>query len=75
MAADESQSKNEVIDEARNKGRKVHIASLIDLCLLKNSELDPRYQQYNGRVVLRGDIVKDDSGSHAVFTERGSSPS
>ena len=28
-----------------------------------------------GRVVLRGDIVKDDSGSDAVFTEQGSSAS
>ena len=27
------------------------------------------------RVVLRGDIVKDDSGSYAVFTEQGSSAS
>ena len=31
--------------------------------------------QYQGRVVLRGDIVKDDSGAHAVFTETGSSAS
>ena len=30
---------------------------------------------YKGRVVLRGDIGKDNSGSHAVFTERGSSAS
>ena len=30
-------------------------------------------QKYKGRVVLRGDIVKDDSGSYAVFTEQGSS--
>ena len=28
-----------------------------------------------GRVVLRGDIVKDDSGSYAVFTEQGTSAS
>ena len=28
-----------------------------------------------GRVVLRGDIVKDDSGSYAVLTEQGSSAS
>ena len=27
------------------------------------------------RVVLRGDIVKDDSGAHAIFTEQGSSAS
>ena len=34
-----------------------------------------KHQKYKGRVVLRGDIVKDDSGSYAVFTERGSSAS
>ena len=68
-------NKKEVIDEARKKGRKVHFASLMDLCHLKNSELEPQYQKYKGRVVLRGDIVKDDSGSYAVFTEQGSSAS
>ena len=47
----------------------------MDLCHLKNSELEPQYQKYNGRIVLRGDIVKDDSGSYAVFTEQGSSAS
>ena len=64
-----------MIEEARNKGRKVHFASLMDLCHLKNSELEPRYQKYKGKVVLRGDIVKGDSGSYAVFTEQGSSAS
>ena len=68
-------NKNEVIDEARNDGRKVRFASLMDLCHLKNSELEPQFQKYKGRVVLRGDIVKDDSGSYAVFTEQGSSAS
>ena len=68
-------NKKEVIDEARKEGRKVHFASLMDLCHLKNSELEPKYQKNEGRVVLRGDIVKDDSGSYAVFTEQGSSAS
>ena len=68
-------NKKEVIDEARNKERKVHFASLMDLCHLRNSELELRYQKYKGRVVLRGDIVKDDPGSYAVFTEQGSSAS
>ena len=62
-----------MIDEARNKGRKVHFASLMDLCHLKNLEVEPQFQKCKGRVVLRGDIVKDDSGSYAVFTEQGSS--
>ena len=75
MAADKSQKQREVIEEARSKGRKVHFASLMDLCHLKNSELKPQYQKYKDRVVIRGDIVKNDSGSHAVFTEQGSSAS
>ena len=50
-------------------------ASVVDLCHLKNSELEPQFQKYKGRVVLRGDFVKDDSGSYAVFTEQTSSAS
>ena len=68
-------SKKEVIDEARTKGAKVHVASLMDICNLKNAELEAKHQKYKGRVVLRGDIVQDDSGSYAVFTEQGSSAS
>ena len=47
----------------------------MDICHLKNAELETKHQKYKGRVVLRGDIVKDDSGSYAVFTEQGSSAS
>ena len=65
-------SKSDVIDEARTKGAKVHFVSLTDICHLKNAEFEAKHQKYKGRVVLRGDIVKDDSGSHAVFTEHGS---
>ena len=68
-------SKKEVIDEARTSGARVHFASLLDKCHLKKAELEAKHQKYKGRVVLRGDIVKDDSGSCAVFTEQGSSAS
>ena len=40
-------NKNEVIDEARKEGKTVHFASLMDLCHLKNSELEPKFQKYN----------------------------
>ena len=43
----------------------------MDICHLKNAELEANHQKYKGRVVLRGDIVKDDSGAYAVFTEQG----
>ena len=68
-------SKKEVIDEARTSGAKVPFASLMDICHLKNAELEAKHQKYKGRVVLRGDIVTDDSVSYAVFTEQGSSAS
>ena len=51
-------SKKEVIEEARTSGATVHFASLMDKCQLKNAELET--------------IVKDDSGSCAVFSEQGS---
>ena len=68
-------SKKMVIDEVRTSGATVHFASLMDICHLKNAELEAKHQKYKGRIVLRGDIVKDDSGSYAVFTEQGSSAS
>ena len=64
-----------MIDEAGTSGATVHFASLMDICHLKNAELEAKHQTYKGRVVLRGDIVKDDSGAYAVFTEQGSSAS
>ena len=67
VAPDESQKQKEVVEEARNKDRIVHFASLRNLVL--------KYQKYKDRDVLRGDIVKDDSGSYAIFTEQGSSAS
>ena len=68
-------SKKHMIDEARTSGATVHFASLMDICHLKNTEWEAKHQKYKGRVVLRGDIVKDDSGSYAVFTKQGSSKS
>ena len=63
-------SKKEVIDKARTSGATVHFASLMDICHLKNTELEATLQKNKGRFVLRGDIVKDDSGSYAAFTEQ-----
>ena len=59
-----------MIDEARTSGAKVHFASLMDICHLKNAELEAKHQKYEGRGAFRCDIVKDDFGSYAVFTSR-----
>ena len=40
-------SKKQVIDEARTSGAKVHFASLMDICHLKNAELEAKHPKYN----------------------------
>ena len=47
----------------------------MDMCHLKNAELETKHQKYKGQFLLRGDVVKDKSGSYAVFTVKGSSAS
>ena len=54
-------SRKEVILEAQRNEKKVHFATLMDICHLKNAELEPKFQWYKGRVVLRDDIVIDDT--------------
>ena len=51
------QSKKEIVLEAQRDKRKVHFVSLMDICHLKNAELEQKLQQYKGRVVLHRDIV------------------
>ena len=34
----------------------------MNLCLLKHSDMEEHLLQYRGKVVLRGDNVKDDTG-------------
>ena len=41
----EVRNKKEVIDEARKEGKIFHFASLMDICHLKSSELEPKLQK------------------------------
>ncbi len=47
----------------------------MELCHIKNSQLGKEFWTYKGRLVFRGDIVKDENGQFAVFTEQGASAS
>ena len=51
-AADESQKQ-------KRGDRKLHFTSLMDICHLKKSELEPQFQRYKDQVVFRGDIVAE----------------
>ena len=63
-------SKKEVVLQAQRDNMRVHLASLMDIFHLENAELKPKLLKFQGRVVLRGDTVKDDFGANAVFAEK-----
>ena len=53
----------------------VQLGRLMDWCHLKHAELQAELQKYKGRVVFRGDQVKDETCYCAVFIEQGASAS
>ena len=64
--------KADVIRDDQAMNTSVRFATL--MCFfrhLKHSELAEHMQKHNGRVVLRGDKVKDDTGCKAAITEHG----
>lgn len=65
--------------ESKATGKPVHFGSLMDLCHQKHSELIGTSEEwkvdYKGRVVFRGDRVKDEYGHLAVFTDQSATAS
>ena len=61
--------------KGEEKGEQVHFAALEQPCHQKNSQLEEAVRKYKGRIVLRGDIVKDVEGFYAVLSEQGTSAS
>ena len=72
VAVGESQKQEGGHKRDTKNGNTVHFTSLMDSCHLKNANMGPQFQKYKGRVVLRGDIVKDDSRANAVFEQSSS---
>ena len=51
--------KADVQAKSDETGIPVHVAELMALCFLTNAELGKAHRKYKGRVVLRGDNIKD----------------
>ena len=50
------------------------MGNLMALCFIKFAEMSEEQQKYKGRMVLRGDDVRDEEGAMAVFQELSSQP-
>ena len=55
------------------EGKTVHFATFMDLCHLRSLNWRKSAKSTNKEYVLRADVVKDDSGNNAVFTQQGAS--
>lgn len=70
-----------VIALAKTYCETIYFGEFMDLCHLKHSEQSEEFRAllkflgHKGRVVFRGDKVRDESGFYAVFTEQGTSAS
>ena len=59
---------------SRNTGIRIHIADLLTLCGIKHFELEPSQWKYKGRIVYRGDRIRDTDGNVVLFQETATSP-
>ena len=75
VADDQRKEQKGVILEAHKDKKKVHFGTRMDICHLKKCGVRTDVSKVQRPVVLRSDMVKDDSGSYPVLTEQGSSAS
>jgi hypothetical protein len=66
--------KDELIARSRKSGKKIHVGNLMTICSIKFHEMAQEYWKYKGRIVFRGDDVKDEYGAPAVFQNLSASP-
>ena len=66
----ESVTEQDEVRAAAIKSRKpVHFGHITPLCVRMHSELAEQFHTYKGRVVFRGDNVRDQDDNHAVFQD------
>jgi len=66
--------KEDLLAWAQKTGNKIHLGDVMTICSIKFWERAAEHHKYKGRIVFRGDNVKDENGAVAVFQELSASP-
>ena len=66
--------REKLIADAKKGGVKIHLGQLMSICSEKFAELAEHLRVLKGRIVFRGDIVKDQEGAAAVFQDLAANP-
>ena len=64
------ESKRTVIERGRKLGIQYHFGSIKELCHIKNYEKGEQFWTYKGRIVFRGDLVKDETGNRQFLLNK-----
>lgn len=70
---DEIRSKESTVNEARQNGETMHLASLMTIVSIKGYEKEPGDWKIKARIVLRGDAVRDQDGLNPIFQNHAAS--
>ena len=68
-----SVKKQHVLHEAHSKGEEVHLANVIDLVHMENSQLAETFQTWKARIVEGGDTINDEINAYVIFAGQGTS--
>ena len=66
--------RNDLIAGPKSKGIKIHLGQLMSICSENFTEMAEHLRVLKGRIVFRGDIVKDQEGASAVFQVLAANP-
>ena len=64
----------DLIADSKRKDVRIHLGQLMSICSEKFAELAEHLRVLKGRIVFRGDIVKDQEGAAAVFQDLTANP-
>eukprot|EP00435_Cladocopium_sp_Y103_P013784 s3013_g3.t1 len=60
--------------KARQKGEKIKIAEVLTQCGIKHHEMSPEHHRYKGRIVYRGDAIRDEHHQYVLFEDTATTP-
>ena len=66
--------RSDLISQSKKSGVRIHLGQLMSICSEKFAELAEHLRVLKGRIVFRGDIVKDQEGAAAIFQDLAASP-
>jgi len=66
--------RQDLITQNKKSGIRIHLGQLMSICSEKFAELAEHLRVLKGRIVFRGDIVKDQDGAAAIFQDLAANP-